>query len=70
MAKIGNKSDPRTNGSGYFDPTAYEAVKNVSKDEARFNKLLRTIFGICELAGFEVKERIVLMDRKTGKIWR
>jgi hypothetical protein len=57
------------NEEGYNDPTGCEAVKNMEKDRARVNKLLHTIFYICKLAGFEVKDRIVLVDKKTGQIW-
>ncbi len=59
----------KLNGSGCKDLTAYEAIRNVESEE-RFNKLLKTIFSICELAGFHVEGRIVLKDKKTGKIWR
>lgn len=62
--------DDRKNTEGYLDRTAYEAIKNVEKEEERFRKLLDTIFAICELAGFHIEERIVIRDKKTGKIWR
>lgn len=65
------------NGSGCKDFVAYEAIKNVEReerkkqtDEERLTKLVMTIFNICELAGFHVEGRIVLKDKKTGKIWR
>lgn len=67
------KKDPRRNASGYMDPTAYEAIRNVDREaeaEERFKKLLNTIFYICELAGFRIEGRIVLQDKKTGKVWR
>ena len=60
----------RRNASGYYDPTAYEAIKNVDDETARFQKLLNTIFYICETAGFHVEERIVIKDKRTGKVWR
>ena len=41
-----------------------------SKDSIRFFKTLHTIFHIAELAGFEVQGRILLKDKKTGKVWR
>lgn len=63
-------NDLRKNGSGYSDPTAYEAIKNADTVEARFRQLLDTIFSICELSGFHVEERIVIKDKRTGKIWR
>lgn len=62
--------DLRKNLEGYPDPTAYEAIKNLDKDNERFHKLLHTIFDICELAGFHLEGRIVLRDEQTGKVWR
>lgn len=64
-----NDRDLRKNAEGYSDPTAYEAIKNIEEEE-RFNKLLHTIFYICKIAGFEIENRIVLVDKKTGRIWR
>lgn len=65
--------DPRRNASGYVDPTAFKAMKSVSREEReekRVKKLLATLYNICELAGFRVENRIVLKDVKTGKEWR
>lgn len=67
------KNDPRYNASGYMDMTAYEAIRNVDREaasEARFKKLLSTIFYICDLAGFRIEGRLTVRDKKTGKIWR
>ena len=63
----------KLNASGCKDLTAYQALKNIEaeeKAEARYKKLLGTIFSICELSGFHLEDRIVLKDKKTGKIWR
>ncbi|OPX92166.1 MAG: hypothetical protein A4E52_00107 [Pelotomaculum sp. PtaB.Bin013] len=65
-----NDRDLRKNAEGYFNPTAYEAIKNIEKENERFHKLLHTIFYICEVSGFEIEGRIVLVDKKTGRIWR
>lgn len=62
--------EKRKNAEGYLDLTAYDAMRNVEKEEERFRKLLDTIFSICELAGFHIEERIVIKDKKTGRIWR
>ena len=62
--------DEKRNIEGYLDLTAYEAMKNIDRDEERFHKLLDTIFAICELSGFHIEERIVIKDKKTGRIWR
>ena len=69
----GHRDDPRCNGEGYYDPTAYVGIKNASKEqeeEERFKKLLYVIKDICKLSGFELAERVVLRDTQTGKVWR
>lgn len=69
--RSGNKDKKlRKNGSGYSDPTAYMAIKKADAERDRMMKLLDLIFTIAEYAGFHVEERIVLKDKKTGKIWR
>lgn len=66
---MADKTDLRRNGSGCLDPTAYDAIINIDA-EARYKKLLSTIFYICDLAGFHIEERMVIKDKKTGKVWR
>ena len=65
-----NDRDLRRNASGCVDPTAYQAIKNLDREDDDFHKLLRTIFNICELSGFQIEGRIVLVDKVTGKVWR
>lgn len=65
-----NDRDLRRNASGCPDPTAYQAIKNIDREDENFHKLLHTIFNICELSGFRIEGRIVLVDEVTGKIWR
>lgn len=65
-----NERDLRKNAEGYFDPTAYQAMKNIDQEDERFHKLLHTLFYICEIAGFQIDGRIVLVDKKTGRVWR
>ena len=64
----------RKNAEGYDDPTVYDAIKNIEqeqdKDDARFYQLLNILFSLCELADFHIEGRIVLKDKRTGKIWR
>ena len=45
-----NDRDLRKNAEGYSDPTAYETIKNIDKEDARFHKLLHTIFYISNAA--------------------
>ena len=58
------------NGSGYFDDTAGKAIDKTDKDNERFYKLLETIFNICELSGFHIEGRIVIKDKRTGRVWK
>lgn len=70
--KIVEENQLKRNASGYSDNTAYTAIKKADKDAdaERFYKLLMSIFNLCELAGFHIEERLVIKDKKTGKIWR
>lgn len=60
----------RKNSEGYSDPTAYAAMRNIARDEDRFRKLRKAILNICDVAGFEIRGPIVLIDKKSGKVWR
>ena len=64
--------DLKKNGSGYNDPTAYKAIKKIETEQEleRLRMLIDAIHNICELSDFFVMERIVLKDKRTGKIWR
>ena len=42
----------------------------IDEEDARFHRLLDMIFYLCELAGFRIEGRIVLTDKRTGRIWR
>lgn len=62
----------KKNGAWYNDPTAYKAIRHMESDEdsERFHKLLHAIRDICELSDFCIVDRIVVKDKKTGKVWR
>ena len=62
--------DPRKNMSGCYDLTAYDAIKHISDKEERVSKLVGCLKRVCELAGFEIQGRIVLVDKETGEVWR
>ena len=55
----------RKNSEGYSDPTAYQAMMNLEIEELRFKKLLRSIKDVCDIEG-----RIVLIDKRSGRVWR
>ena len=61
------------NGENYPDPTAYKTIKKqeleMHREWERHHKVIGCILRVCELAGFSVEGRIVLKDKKTGKVW-
>ena len=68
---MGDKDrDLKRNAEGYSDPTAYKAIKNIDEETERFHKLLNSIFASCELSDFYIEGREVLVDKRTGKVWR
>lgn len=74
--QFSNNDDLKVNAAGYNDPTAYQAITNVEKErrhksgENRRDRLLSMIFNLCELSDFHLENRLVLKDKKTGKVWR
>lgn len=62
--------DIRKNASGYSDPTAYEAILHADTELERHHRLIRAIRDICELSDFHIEGRIILKDKRTGKVWR
>lgn len=63
-------NDMKRNGEGYSDPTAYAAYCSIDREERRFRKLLKMIFSLCEIAGFELVGRITLKDKHSGRVWK
>lgn len=65
---------PWQNKEGYADPTAYEGLKPIIRDEdeqqKRVNTLIFVLKYITRLAGFELLNRIEIKDRKTGREYR
>lgn len=58
--------DLKRNGSGYKDPTAYKAIRNVENRKYLAKKVIRTIYNVAHLAGFDVVS-IHIKDNSTGK---
>lgn len=79
---INEEARLKRNNEGYPDPTAYKAIKSIEdaekkankildKEETeRFHKVLDTIYNICALSDFHIGERIVLIDKRTGRVWK
>lgn len=65
---------PRKNPEGYNDPTAYEALSSVQREqdeqEQRVNQLIKTLKNTIDLAGFDLLARIEVRDRSTGRCYR
>lgn len=65
---------PWTNAEGYPDPTAYNALKPVIREEdeqqKRVNTLIFVLKYIIRLAGFELLNRIEIRERKSGREFR
>lgn len=52
------------------DPTRTKAEENVSRDEKRIGDLVHVLRYIADAAGFEIYGRIVLLDKKTGRVFK
>ncbi|AZK44787.1 hypothetical protein [Paenibacillus lentus] len=63
--------NPKYNASGYPDPTAYQAMKPVVREESeldrKVHRLIKTLKSIIEWAGFELIGRIQIKDKRTGR---
>lgn len=65
---------PWENAEGYSDPTAYEALQIIIKEESELEKkvnfLIKVLkFIICE-SGFEPMNRIEIRDVKSGRVFK
>lgn len=62
------------NQDGYKDPTAFQAIKQVIKEEETEEKQLATLVFILKyiinLAGFEPISRIELRSKKSGRVYK
>ena len=65
-----NNKNLRKNSEGYDDPTACKAIEHADREYNRYRKVIGCILRICELSGYAVEGRVVLKDKRTGKIWR
>ena len=65
---------PKRNSEGYYDPTAYEGVKSIVREEnaldGRVSDLVRVHKFIIRSCGFELVSRIEIKDVKTGRVFK
>jgi hypothetical protein len=71
---MGDKKDLKYNQSGCADPTAYEAISNIIKEEKELVKKVHNLINVLKLiidwAGFELIGRIEIRDKKTKREFR
>ena len=71
---MGDKRNPKYNQSGCADPTAYEALKPIIKEdtaiENKVNFLIKVLKFIINETGFELLNRIEIKDKKTGRCFK
>ncbi len=71
---MSDKRSLKYNQSGCVDPTAYEAISQVIKEETELNKKVHSLISVLKLiidwAGFELIGRIEIRDKKTKKEFR
>ena len=62
------------NSEGYSDPTAHDAISQVEREEQERQRRVSVVIGImksaADLAGFDLGNRVILRDRKTGREYR
>lgn len=67
-------SNPKRNSEGYYDPTAYDGMRSIVRDEnalnGRVSDLVRVLKFIIHNCGFELVSRIEIKDIKTGRIFK
>ena len=65
---------PKRNSEGYYDPTAYEGVKSIVREEnaldGRVSDLVRVLKFIIRSCGFELVSRIEIKGVKTGRVFK
>ena len=65
---------PKRNSEGYYDPTAYEGVKSIVREEnaldGRVSDLVKVLKFIIRNCGSELVSRIEIKDVKTGRVFK
>jgi len=58
------------NGSGYYDPTAKEAIDNECKRNKQIHDTIREIKNILKDRDLKLAERIIIEDVESGKVYK
>ena len=66
--------NPHFNASGCADPTAYEALKPIIKEDAeleyKVNFMIKVLKFIISQSDFELLNRIEIKDKRSGRVFR
>jgi len=57
-------SNPKLNGSGCSDPTAFEAINHISDQDKKAHELIKVLKYVIRISGFELVGRIIIIDKK------
>ena len=62
----------RQNQEGYSDETHFEAEDRIEyeRQRRRVAGVIKHLMYVCNLAGYHVESRIVLRDKRNGRVWR
>lgn len=58
------------NKEGYPDPTAGIAIQKADRPPKKVAETIHTLHAVAELAGLELRGRVWLRDKKSGKEYR
>ncbi len=59
------------NAEHYSDPTAGQAMDNIMQErDKEVRKLIFQLRRVAGSSGFSIAERVVLLDKLTGKVYR
>lgn len=58
------------NPEGYRDPTAYDAIRNITDEEEKVAILIGIIKSILRVCGFELIRRVEIRSLRSGREYR
>ena len=67
---MSTKEELLKNGSGYYDPTAYEAICRVDAEQQKVKNIIKFLHKFAHKQGYSIEGRIVLKNKKTGRTWK
>ena len=58
------------NPEGYRDPTAYDAIRNITDEDEKVSILIGIIKSLLRICGFELIRRVEIRSLKSGREYR